>query len=242
MVSHWPSCGSADTAAAAPWWEVLPPWFSAAGTFTAASVAIWIAYRQRAAEERVLAGVQREKAAHVALEDLDPSGVTVRNHGQTPVTNVRLVTVEAYLDEDEGEGEWVTGGRARARHDPAAKDLLPAGEAVRFLFTGWSSPEGLHLSEDLRWGRPRVTLAYTDAAGTRWRREQSDLPVAWGGTPLPGAATERRRVARRKRRRRWGQRWRVIRKSLRHGLRGRGFTREQRRKWRTRQRERGPAA
>ncbi|MEV5107592.1 hypothetical protein ACFQ7G_19570 [Streptomyces massasporeus] len=232
MTAHWLSCGGTVPAATTSQWDwgTFPQWLSAVGTVAATVTALWIASRQRAAQERVLAGVQKEKAAHVALEDLDREGVTVRNHGQTPVTNTLLVGVEVYLDEDGGEDVgWLTVGRARARGEPQRQDLLPAGGSVRFTFTDWSSPEGLTLDSSLRRGNPRVTFSYTDAAGTRWRREGADLPIAWGGAPLPGAAAERRRAVRRKRWRRWGQGRRTAWKNLRLGLRGKGFTQKQRR-------------
>jgi hypothetical protein len=238
VIAQWLSCGGVDPAPAAQWdWGTFPQWVAAVGTLLATGTALLIAVRQRAAEERVLAGVQREKAAHVALEDLTREGVTVRNHGQTPVTNVLPVTVQVHLDEDEGEGEWVTVGRAQARSNPHREELLPAGGSVRFTFTDWSSPEGLTLDTSLRWGSPGVTFAYTDAAGTRWRRERSDLPVPWGGTPLPGASAERRRAVRRKRGRRRARWRRNAWKNLRLGLQRKGFTRKSRQKRREKQRK-----
>ncbi|WP_331725918.1 hypothetical protein [Streptomyces sp. NBC_00470] len=236
MTAPWLLYAEADSATASPW-GTLPQWLSFVGTVVATTAAVWIALRQRAAEERVLAGRQREKAAHVALEDLDEEGVTVRNHSQTPVTNVHLVQVEVYLDELIGEEEgWQTVGRLRARGKPGKLALLPAGDGGRFTFVSWHSPEGATPDPELRRGAPQVTFSYTDAAGTRWRREDYDLPVPWGGVPLPGAAAQRRREARRKRRRRWRGRLLALRRGLKSGLRGRGFTRKGRRNYRAKQR------
>ncbi|MEW2615016.1 hypothetical protein AB0937_33510 [Streptomyces sp. NPDC047880] len=233
MTAHWLSCGGTVPAATTSQWDwgTFPQWLSALGTVAATATALWVASRQRAAQERVLAGVQKEKAAHVALEDLDREGVTVRNHGQTPVTNTLLVRVEVYLDEDGGEDVgWLTVGRARARSEPQRQDLLPAGDSVPFTFTDWSSPEELTLDSSLRWGNPRVTFAYTDAAGTRWRREGGPIFPSHGAGPRclalqrsDGAPFGARRW------RRWGQRRRTAWKNLRLGLRGKGFTRKQRR-------------
>ncbi|MFK4070463.1 hypothetical protein [Streptomyces sp. NPDC029674] len=242
MIAPWLLCVEADPATTTSWWGTFPQWLAFVGTIAATTTAVWIALRQRAAEERVLAGRQREKAAHVALESLDEQGVTVRNHSQTPVTNVRLVTVEAYVDEDLGEDEgWTTVGRTRATVEPGLLLLLSAGDGARFTFTGWHSPEELTPDSSQRRGNPSVTFAYTDAAGTRWQRENYDLPVPWGGVPLPGAAAERRRIVRRKRWRRWGRRRRIIWKSLRFGLRCKGFTLKGRQKRRAKLREKEKA-
>jgi hypothetical protein len=75
-----------------------------------------------------MAGVQKEKAAHVALEDLDREGVTVRNHGQTPVTNTLLVSAEVYLDEDGGEDVCcppVTASGSPSPTGPPQRSWLP---------------------------------------------------------------------------------------------------------------------
>ncbi|MGW3377395.1 hypothetical protein [Streptomyces hydrogenans] len=213
-------------AATTSMWGTIPQWASVAGTLAATITALWIALRQGAAAERVLAGGQREKAALIALEGLDAQGVTIRNHGQTPVTNVSL-TAEAYLDEFLGDPDgWVTVGWERAVGSPDKVPLLRAGEGVRFEFVRWHSPDVPNPDPTLRRGRPDVTITYTDAVGTRWQRVRYDLPVPWGGAPLPGAARERRREARRRRRRQRSQRRRVLWRNLKLGLRGKGFTRE----------------
>ncbi|MFJ5735571.1 hypothetical protein [Streptomyces microflavus] len=241
MTAPWLLCVESGPATTASWWGTIPQWLSFVGTVAATTTAVWIALRQRAAEERMLAGSQREKAAHVVLEGLDEHGVKVRNHSQTPITNVRLVSVKAYLDEDLGEDEWTTVGEARANVKPGSLLLLAAGDSARFTFTHWQPPKYLTPDSSQRLGNPSVTFAYTDAAGTRWQREDYDLPVAWGGVSLPGAAAERRRLVKRKQRRRWGRRRRTIQKSLRFGLRREGFTLKGRQRRRVKLREKEKA-
>ncbi|MFE0130706.1 hypothetical protein ACFWY6_03830 [Streptomyces sp. NPDC059037] len=134
-----------------------------------------------AAQERVLTVAQREKAAHIAFEDLSPDGMTVRNYGLTPVTRV-LVKAEAFLEEEIGPDEgWATIDRVRARGEPHHVDLLPAGDSARFSFV-WEEKE---IDPDHRRGKPDVAFEYTDAAGTRWQRAGFNLPVYAGESTSP---------------------------------------------------------
>jgi hypothetical protein len=212
----------------------IAQWVSAAGTVAATTAAVWLAARQRAVQERVLAGSQREKAAHMALGELSRDGVTVQNYGLTPMTRV-LVRAEAHLDEDLGPDDgWVTVDRVTARGVPSKKDLLPAGDSALFSFE-W---ETRVIDPALRWQEPYVTYEYTDAAGTRWRRTGFNLPVFVGGVPLPGAAGERRREKWRGRARKWKLRRRKLWRSLRLGFQRKGFTQAGRKKRRLRRSER----
>ncbi|WP_331731977.1 hypothetical protein [Streptomyces sp. NBC_00989] len=205
-------------------------WVSAGGTIAATATAVWLAARQRSVQERVLAGAQREKAAHIALEVLDRDGVTVRNYGLTPITRV-VVRAEVHLDEDFGPDEgWQTVERVRAHGVPRKQALLAAGDTARFTFD-WSEQA---VDPALRWQEPDVTYEYTDAAGTRWRRAGFDLPVPVGGVPLPGSAAEGRRQKWRTSKRRWNRRRRDLWRSLRLGVRGKGFTKKGRQKRRLR--------
>lgn len=186
----------------------------------------------------MLAGAQKEKAAHIVLEELEKGGVTVRNYGQTPVTRV-IVTVKAQIDEDGGpDVGWLTVGEVRGHGVPLKKDLLPAGETAPFTF-GW---EEKWIDPSLRWQDPEVTFEYTDAAGTRWRRTRFDLPVRVGGTPLPGSAAEARRAKRHSRSRWLKRHLGNIRKSVQLGFQRKGFTRKGRAKWRDKQREKAQQA
>lgn len=188
-----------------------------------------------------MAGAQREKAAHTAIVALSRDEVTVRNFGQTPVTRLVVVRAEALLDEDFGPDEgWYTTGRAVARPHPRRVDLLPASDSARFSLLDWRADAGDHsVGPDLRWHRPDVTFEYTDAAGTRWRREEHNLPVVVGGISLPGSAAERRRIKRRRARDWFSRHRRNVWKSLRLGVHGKGFTKKSRRKKRERRTRQG---
>ncbi len=139
-------------------WGTVPDWLGAVGSIAAASVAVYLAYRegQRAdnaeADSRQLRQrLEREQAAKVAawVEAADENGhhvwvIQVKNSSSESVYSVALRLLD-------GEREL---GLLKRRW----WDVLPPGDTVLTV-----SYEGAGCS-------PHAVVSFTDGAGLRWER------------------------------------------------------------------------
>ncbi|MFJ6646812.1 hypothetical protein ACIQPS_14305 [Streptomyces sp. NPDC091290] len=212
--------------------------FSAAGSFVAAVVALGIALRQHYAAQEVLRSAQHERATFVAVTRLNKDEVVVKNLGQTPIFSVELREIKAELWDRDEDTSYVVG---RARPSKAARVwmVLAPDQEVRVDISDWRDwDDGSPLTaQDLEsLGSPTVVIRYRDAAGTVWQRENNFLPERSGGTPLPGTVRTHHQIRRSLR-----PRMRTLRRNVRLGVQGKGFTAAQQRTKR-RQRSRANAA
>ncbi|WP_188114364.1 hypothetical protein [Streptomyces apricus] len=212
--------------------------FSAAGSFAAAVVALGIALRQHYAAQEVLRSAQHERATFVAITQLNNNEVVVKNLGQTPIFSIELREVKAELWDREDDTSYVV---ARVRPHLAERlwMVLAPDQEVRVDISDWRDwdDDTPLTAQDLEsMGPPTVVIRYRDAAGTVWQRENNLLPERSGGTPLPGTVKTHHQIRRYLR-----PRLRALRKNVRLGIQGKGFTAAQQRAKR-RQRFRANAA
>lgn len=177
-----------------------PQAVSAIATSAAVVAALVIALSQNRAQLRAMAGVQREKAACIAITEWDANSVTIKNFGSTPFLRVRVDKAEANLQEGPGPAwEMAVVGTASPGVSPGTAEVVGPHETVTFDFTNWvnDSDRALLSAEQVRsLQRPHVTWRYTDAVGTRWERKGNNRPEpTGGGTPLPGSIPSRERWA-----------------------------------------------
>lgn len=199
-------------------------WAPIVGPLVASLTALWIAVWQHKAAHEVQAGAQTERAALTAISDSDGSSVTVTNHGALPVFDVRVTAQRNVFGPDNEGGLLISvEGEAHAKATPEVCTVLPPGAAETFRYPEWQDDSGPVEDGPRRRLDTQISvrLCFSDAAGTRWERQNEGRPRYMEGTPLPGQVGYRVRM-----RQRCKRRYDRVARTLRLGFKGDGFTKK----------------
>ncbi|MFF4854632.1 hypothetical protein ACFY2N_07010 [Streptomyces rubiginosohelvolus] len=186
---------------------------------TALFIALW---QHRAAHESAR-GDEVERAALTAITASDGASVTVTNFGRTPVFDVRVEAWRDVIGRDDEDGPFINvEDEAYALGTPSPYRVLAPGKSTTFTYPVWKGADGpVEDSDDYQLSSViQVLFRFSDAAGRRWERQENGRARFVSGFALPGTIGPRRRF------RKWCRnRWRELTRSLKFGLRGKGFTR-----------------
>ena len=106
---------------------------------------------------------------------------------------------------------------------PSPHPVLAPGESTTFTYPVWKGADGpVEDSDEFRLSSVvKVLFRFSDAAGRRWERQGNGRARFVAGPPLPGTVSFRTRA------RKWRRNtWRELKRSLRLGFKGKGFTRK----------------
>ncbi|MFC9341435.1 hypothetical protein ACFT0G_25400 [Streptomyces sp. NPDC057020] len=205
-----------------------PAWLPLVGAAMASGTALFIALWQHRASHESARGDAVERAALTAITASDGESVTVTNFGHTPVFDVRVEAWRDVMGRDGDDGPFISvEDEAYAKGTPSLYPVLGPEESTTFTYPVWNGADGpVQNSDDHQLSSViKVLLRFSDAAGRRWERQGNGLTRFVRGTPLPGTVGPRKRFAK-WRRGRLGK----LKRSLKFGFTGKGFTRWGRRR------------
>ncbi|MFE7548055.1 hypothetical protein [Streptomyces gardneri] len=201
----------------------LSEWVPLIGPLVASVTALFIALWQHRAAHETSRGGEVERAALTAITASDGASVTLTNFGSTPVFDVRVEAWRDVIGKDGEDGPFISvEDEAYALGLPSPCRVLAPGGSTTFTYPMWKGADGpVEDSDDYQLSSViKVLFRFSDAAGRRWERQGNGRAQFVSGFPLPGTIGPRRRI------RKWCRdNWRELKRSLRFGLKGKGFTR-----------------
>jgi hypothetical protein len=205
-----------------------PAWLLLVGPAVASVVALGIAVAQHRAAHAAARADVMERAALTAITASDGTSLIVTNFGRTPVFDVRVEAWRDVMGRDGEGGPFISvEDEAYAMGIPSRHPVLAPGEAMTFTYTVWKGADGpVEDTNEFRLSSVvKVLFRFSDAAGRRWERQENGRARFVSGPPLPGMVSFRTRA------RKWRRStWRELKRSLRFGFKGKGFTRRGRKR------------
>ena len=200
-----------------------PAWLLLIGPAVASAVALGIAVAQHRAAHAAARADVTERAALTAITASDGTSVIVTNFDRTPVFDVRVEAWRDVMGRDGEGGPFISvEDEAYAMGIPSPHPVLAPGESTTFTYPVWKGADGpVEDSDEFRLSSVvKVLFRFSDAAGRRWERQGNGRARFVAGPPLPGTVSFRTRA------RKWRRNtWRELKRSLRLGFKGKGFTR-----------------
>ena len=171
-----------DRGQSVEWYTGFGQWLGAVGSLIAATVALWIATRDRKEREDELRSADRAQATLVLVELGQPAGeqghfpIAVTNYGSRPVLDVAFDT--ARFDEFPNSIPTIDETKRKATVLDSDRNahtfyLAFVDEAKGAVLQGTRNQHGNWHQEEVDLSKVNAWVRFRDASGIRWRRSSS---------------------------------------------------------------------